>query len=113
MAVSEFSPTPAGAVQVPQSGSVVGGAKIPLIPASSTTVALLLPLFATTASPKREITETPSGFDPTGTVEPDNMGPPVSKFKIDTVLSPLFVTTAWSRSWSMATPTGLLPTGTG
>src|SRR5271156_745370 len=94
VAVSELIPTPAGAKQGPQSGRVVGGVKTPSTPASSTIVALLLPLFATTANPSRAITETPSGLDPTETVDPDKIGAPVSKFKIDTVLSALFVTTA-------------------
>src|SRR5271155_5637807 len=94
VAVSELIPTPAGAKQGPQSGKVVGGVKTPSTPASSTTVTLLLPLFATTANPSRAITETPSGLDPTETVEPDKIGAPVSKFKIDTVLSALFVTTS-------------------
>src|SRR5580704_12462748 len=94
VAVSELSPMPVGAVQVPQSGTVVGGVKTPSTPASSRTVTLLLPVFATTANPSRSITETPAGLDPTETVEPDKIGAPVSKFKIDTVLSALFVTTA-------------------
>src|ERR1700683_4736930 len=94
VAVSEFNPMPVGAVQMPQSSTVVGGVKTPSTPASSRTVTLLLPVFATTANPSRSITATPAGLDPTETVEPDKIGAPVSKFKIETVLSALFVTTA-------------------
>jgi hypothetical protein len=73
---------------------VVGDAKVPLFPASSRIVTLLLPLFATTARPSREITETPSGLDPTGIVGSVKMGIPVIRFNIDTVLSEKLVTTA-------------------
>src|ERR1700691_441308 len=94
VAVSEFNTMPVAAVQAPQSGTVVGGIKPPSTPASSRTVTLLLPVFATTANPSRSITATPAGLNPTETVEPDKIGAPVSKFKMDTVLSALFVTTA-------------------
>src|SRR5271156_3602252 len=87
-AVSALMPTPVGCMQVEgQSGMVVGALKTSATPLSSTIVTLLLPLFATTAKPNRGRTPMPSGFDPTDTGEPGEIGAPVSRLIIDTVLS--------------------------
>ena len=56
--------TPAGAAQAEHSGIEIGaGTGIPA--ATFTTEALLLPLFATMAIPKREMAATPAGVVPT------------------------------------------------
>src|ERR1700682_3542998 len=69
---------------------------------SSTTEALLLPLFATMAWCRRGRTATPRGFEPTATVWPV----PFERLISATVLHPDKVTAAIFCSGSMATPAG-------
>src|ERR1700676_2862035 len=71
-------------------------------PTSSTTEALLLALFATTALWRRGTTATPSGFVPTATVVPV----PVVRSIRASVLHPDKVTAARFCTGSMATPAG-------
>src|ERR1700720_1125708 len=71
-------------------------------PSSSTTEALLLALFATTAWWSRGTTATPSGFVPTPTVVPV----PVARLISARVLHPDKVTAAIFCTGSMATPAG-------
>src|SRR5208282_1347684 len=115
VAVSWFTATPLGAVQPPQAPTITGT----FVPVTSTTVEVLLPLFATTAKPSRGMTATPSGVVPTrigGPIRP--IGPSDwgdsaligARDMRESVPSLAFVATARSRSVSTATPTGALPT---
>src|ERR1700682_3365155 len=69
---------------------------------SSTTEALLLPLFATTAWCRRGRAATPRGFGATGTLRPG----PFESLISATVLHPGKVTAAMFCSGPMATPAG-------
>ena len=88
---------------------------------TSTSVALLLPLLATSASPSLGSTATPSGVVPTESGAPIVPTAPAATWLIptgvegvsatsETVPLPELVTTARSRSVSTATPTGAFPT---
>src|ERR1700741_3102866 len=84
IAVSWLMPTPVGPVHPTHSGTVCGL----LIPFSSTTVASLLALFVTTASPSRGKTATPIGPCPTESGFCGSVAPVVRSIR-DTVPSPL------------------------